>query len=55
MNISLENTVFLNSFDLLLETTIDKHQRDAVVFDSVGRAGQIARRKSIDWYYYLQE
>lgn len=28
MNISLENTDFLNSFDLLLETTIDKHQRD---------------------------
>ena len=55
VNISLENTDFLNSFDLLLETTIDKHQRDAVVFDSVGRVGQIARRKSIDWYYYLQE
>ena len=28
MNISLENTDFLNSFDLLLETTIDKHSRD---------------------------
>lgn len=28
MNISLENTDFLNSFDLLLETTIDKYQRD---------------------------
>lgn len=28
VNISLENTDFLNSFDLLLETTIDKYQRD---------------------------
>lgn len=28
MNISLENTDFLNSFDLLLETTIDKYQRE---------------------------
>lgn len=28
MNISLENTDFLNSFDLLFETTIDKYQRE---------------------------
>lgn len=28
MNISLENTDFLNSFDLLLETTIDEYQRE---------------------------
>lgn len=28
MNISLENTDFLNPFDLLLETTIDKYQRE---------------------------
>ena len=28
MNISIENEDFLNSFDLLLETTIDKHKRD---------------------------
>ena len=28
MDIALENTDFLNSFDLLLKTTIDKNKRD---------------------------
>lgn len=30
MDIALENTDFLNSFDLLLKTTIDKNKRDSL-------------------------
>lgn len=27
--------------------------QNPTVFDRIGRAGKIARRKSFDWYYYL--